>query len=72
MSEQTPDDEPTPAADSDATAAEGGSGRGGSLGTPSGLPEEEPPSRDQEENEAVSGGGVVSDPENDEPDPSKD
>lgn len=36
-----------------------GSGRGGDLGTPSGLPEEAPPSADQEANEAVSGGGMV-------------
>ena len=36
-----------------------GSGEGGSLGTPSGLPEEAPPSAEQEANEAVSGGGMV-------------
>ena len=36
-----------------------GSGRGGDLGTPSGLPDEAPPSADQEANEAVSGGGMV-------------
>lgn len=36
-----------------------GSGKGGDLGTPSGLPEEAPPSADQEANEAVSGGGMV-------------
>lgn len=36
-----------------------GSGRGGTLGTPGSLPEEEPPSADQEANEAVSGGGMV-------------
>lgn len=36
-----------------------GSGDGGSLGTPSGLPDEEPPSAEQEANEAVSGGGMV-------------
>lgn len=36
-----------------------GSGRGGDLGTPSGLPEEAPPSSEQEANEAVSGGGIV-------------
>lgn len=36
-----------------------GSGRGGDLGTPSGLPEEAPPSADQEANKVVSGGGVV-------------
>jgi hypothetical protein len=34
-------------------------GEGGSLGTPSGLPEEAPPSAEQEANEAVSGGGMV-------------
>jgi hypothetical protein len=47
------------AADSDATAAEAGSGEGGDLGTPSKDPEEEPPSEPQERNEAVSGGGVA-------------
>ena len=36
-----------------------GSGEGGSLGTPSELPEEAPPGTDQEANEAVSGGGMV-------------
>lgn len=36
-----------------------GSGEGGDLGTPSGRPDEEPPSSDQEANEAVSGGGMV-------------
>jgi hypothetical protein len=36
-----------------------GSGEGGDLGTPTGLPNEEPPSADQEANEAVSGGGMV-------------
>lgn len=36
-----------------------GSGRGGALGTPSRLPEEAPPSSDQEANAVVSGGGVV-------------
>lgn len=29
------------------------------MGTPSGLPEEAPPSAEQEANEAVSGGGMV-------------
>jgi len=36
-----------------------GSGRGGALGTPSRLPEEAPPSSDQEANAVVSGGGLV-------------
>ena len=36
-----------------------GSGDGGPLGTPSQLPEEAPPSADQEANSVVSGGGVV-------------
>ena len=36
-----------------------GSGDGGSLGAPSGLPDEEPPGAEQEANEAVSGGGMV-------------
>ena len=36
-----------------------GSGDGGSLGTPSGLPDEAPPGADQEANEAASGGGMV-------------
>ena len=43
-----------------------GSGRGGTLGTPSRLPEEAPPSADQEANAVVSGGGVVG-PTDDEP-----
>ena len=46
----TPEEEESP---------ETGSGDGGSLGTPSGLPEEAPPGADQEANEAVSGGGMV-------------
>jgi len=36
-----------------------GSGDGGPLGTPGFLPDEAPPSGDQEANEVVSGGGVV-------------
>ena len=36
-----------------------GSGEGGPLGTPGWLPDEEPPSADQEANEVVSGGGLV-------------
>ncbi|HEX2893612.1 MAG TPA: hypothetical protein VHO29_06370 [Marmoricola sp.] len=36
-----------------------GSGRGGALGTPGQLPDEAPPSADQEANQVVSGGGVV-------------
>ena len=53
--------------DSDTTstgAPDGGSGEGGALGTPSWLPDEAPPSVDQENNKAVSGGGVVG-PEDD-------
>jgi hypothetical protein len=46
-----------------------GSGRGGALGTPAGLLDDEaPPSADQEANQVVSGGGVVGpddDPEGD-------
>jgi hypothetical protein len=37
-----------------------GSGRGGALGTPTGIPDEQPPSADQDANSAVSGGGMVS------------
>lgn len=37
----------------------GGSGRGGTLGTPSQLPDEAPPSADQEGNWVVSGGGLA-------------
>lgn len=36
-----------------------GSGRGGALGTPSALPDETPPSADQEANSVVSGGGLI-------------
>jgi hypothetical protein len=36
-----------------------GSGEGGDRGTPTGLPEAEPPSTPEEANEAVSGGGMV-------------
>lgn len=53
-----PDDETTEAA-SDVGTATTGSGDGGPTGTPSELPDEEPPSADQEANEAVSGGGMV-------------
>ena len=42
-----------------------GSGRGGALGTPGQLPDEPPPSADQEANDVVSGGGLVG-PEDDE------
>ena len=37
----------------------GGSGRGGTLGTPSQLLDESPPGADQEANRDVSGGGLV-------------
>lgn len=37
----------------------GGSGRGGTLGTPSHDLDEAPPSTDQEANAVVSGGGLV-------------
>ncbi len=64
------DDDAAIAADSDATAAEGGSGEGGDLGTPSKNPQvEEPPSEEQERNEAVSGGGMANTTEDDEPGP---
>ncbi len=36
-----------------------GSGRGGTFGTPSRLPDEAPPSIDQESNRVVSGGGLI-------------
>lgn len=42
-----------------------GSGRGGALGTPSWLPDEAPPSADQDANRVVSGGGLIG-PEDDE------
>lgn len=42
-----------------------GSGDGGPLGTPDFLPDEAPPSAEQEANSVVSGGGVVG-PEEDE------
>jgi hypothetical protein len=42
-----------------------GSGDGGPLGTPGPLPDEAPPSSDQEANEVVSGGGVIG-PDDDE------
>lgn len=44
----------------------GGSGRGGTLGTPSGLIDESPSSADQEGNWVVSGGGLVG-PDDDRP-----
>lgn len=50
---------PDGAADPERQDPGAGSGRGGDLGTPSGLPEEAPPSSEQEANEAVSGGGIV-------------
>lgn len=37
----------------------GGSGRGGTLGVPSWIPDESPPSGDQEGNWVVSGGGLA-------------
>lgn len=46
-----------------------GSGRGGGMGTPGPLPQEAPPSADQERKAVISGGGVV-DP--DHPDDSED
>ncbi|MET3961597.1 hypothetical protein ABIE44_001531 [Marmoricola sp. OAE513] len=42
--------------DGDATT---GSGEGGSLGTPTKSANTQPPSADQDANEAVSGGGMV-------------
>lgn len=44
-----------------------GSGRGGALGTPSRLPDEAPPSVDQEKNAVVSGGGLVGAEDDEEP-----
>jgi hypothetical protein len=49
----------------DDQAAGTGSGNGGALGTPGPLPDEAPPSADQEDNDVVSGGGLVG-PEDDE------
>ena len=54
MSESRP-----PADDQDDEDPGTGSGRGGPLGAPGFLPDEAPPSADQEGNEVVSGGGVV-------------
>jgi hypothetical protein len=76
MSETSPDEPMTGegdqaiAADSDATSAGTGSGRGGDLGTPSkDMPAEEPPSEPQERNAALSGGGKVNTTRDDEPGP---
>ena len=55
----TGEDDQAIAADSDATSAGTGSGDGDDLGTPSKDPDEEPPSGQQERNEAVSGGGMA-------------
>lgn len=63
-SSMTQDDTTTPEDDQDPGT---GSGDGGSLGTPSGLPEEAPPGSDQEANEAVSGGGMVNPSTEDDP-----
>lgn len=60
------DDDQAVAADSDATSAGTGSGRGGDLGTPSKNPNtEEPPSEPQERNEAVRGGVTVDEAKDD-------
>lgn len=57
-------------ADSNATAAGAGSGRGGDLGAPSTkMPAEEPPSSPEERNNAVSGGGIANATEGDDPGP---
>lgn len=48
----------------------GGSGDGGTFGTPTGYPKAEPPSVDQETNEVVSGGGVAN-PSADDGEPSE-
>jgi hypothetical protein len=76
MSETSPEEPATGegdqaiAADSNATSAATGSGRGDDLGTPSkDLPAEEPPSEPQDRNEAVSGGGMVNTSEDDKPGP---
>ena len=45
----------------------GGSGRGGTLGTPSQLLDESPPGADQEGNWVVSGGGLVGPDDDDSP-----
>lgn len=44
-----------------------GSGDGGALGTPGHLPDEAPPSTDQEANAVVSGGGLVGPDDDDSP-----
>ena len=54
--------------DKDENAAgmpDGGSGRGGSMGTPSTDAHLAPPSTDQDENAVVSGGGLVGDEDDD-------
>ena len=53
------EDDQALAADSDATSAGTGSGRGDDLGTPSKDADLEPPSAQQERDEVVSGGGVA-------------
>jgi hypothetical protein len=64
------DDHDVAADASGSGAAIGGSGEGGSTGTPSKNPQvEEPPSEAQERNDAVSGGGMANTTENDEPGP---
>lgn len=69
VSSMTQDDTTTPDEDQDPGT---GSGDGGSLGTPSGLPEEAPPGADQEANAAVSGGGMVNPSTEDDPEASVD
>jgi hypothetical protein len=65
MTETSPPEPPTGeddqaiAADSGATSAGTGTGRGDDLGTPSEDADEEPPSEPQERDEVVSGGGVA-------------
>ncbi|HWJ66525.1 MAG TPA: hypothetical protein VNT31_07605 [Nocardioides sp.] len=44
-----------------------GSGRGGPLGTPTSTANAQPPSADQDANEAVSGGGMVDRDDQDDP-----
>jgi hypothetical protein len=61
----TGEDDQAIAADSDAASAGTGSGEGDDLGAPSEGPDEEPPSGQQERQEAVSGGGIADTSEED-------
>jgi hypothetical protein len=45
----------------------GGTGRGGPLGTPTSIPDEAPPSTQEEGNQVVSGGGLAGPDDDQEP-----